>query len=86
MPLVENCFKHVSSYADRINTIVIRCSREGESFLFYTCNSRTPDAPEGGGIGLLNIRKRLELLYPGRHALTTRQTTDHFEAILKLEC
>ena len=86
MPLVENCFKHVSSHADRINTIVIRCSREGNSFLFVTCNSIAPGPPEGGGIGLLNIKKRLELLYPGRHTLTTRQTTDHFEAILKLEC
>ncbi|OJW54445.1 MAG: hypothetical protein BGO55_12220 [Sphingobacteriales bacterium 50-39] len=86
MPLVENCFKHVSSYADRMNTIIIRCSREGESFLFCTRNSIAPDAPERGGIGLLNIRRRLELLYPGRHALTTRQTSDHYEAILKLEC
>lgn len=86
MPLVENCFKHVSAHADRTNTIVIRCTREGESFIFYTCNSIAPGACKGGGIGLLNIRKRLELLYPGAHMLTTRQTTDHFEATLKLKC
>jgi len=86
MPLVENCVKHVSSYADRPNTIIIRCSTEGKSFLFYTCNSIAPGMPEGGGIGLLNIRRRLELLYPGRHTLTTRQTTHRYESTLKLEC
>lgn len=86
MPLVENCFKHVSRHTERGNTITVRCSSEGTQLVFYTCNSILPAAEGEKGIGLENIKKRLELIYPGRHEFITRQTPDHFEAILKLEC
>jgi LytS/YehU family sensor histidine kinase len=36
------------------------------------------------GIGLANIQRRLQLLYPGRHSLSIDATEDYFEVILKL--
>ncbi len=38
-----------------------------------------------GGIGLENVRKRLELLYPGRHTLAVAAGEDTFRVELKLQ-
>ena len=86
MPLIENCFKHVSQWTDRTNEINIECRQENNTFVLITSNSshiandRIP-----GGIGLQNIRKRLELVYPGMHQLITKQSKERFELTLQLE-
>jgi len=85
MPLVENCFKHMSHHADRKNSIALRCSRDGNIFIFQACNTTAGLAGEKG-IGLENVRKRLELVYPGRHEFTTRQSPGYYEVLLKMEC
>ena len=38
----------------------------------------------GTGIGLANVKRRLELLYPGRHRLELQNGNDHFEVNLTL--
>ena len=37
-----------------------------------------------GGLGLHNLRRRLELLYPGRHALTVRTLPGEYAVTLEL--
>ena len=85
MPLVENCFKHVSHFADRPNYIQLSCRKENDRFLFHALNSfdpsRRPDMP---GIGLATTRKRLDLLCGDRYTLTTAAGDDRFEATLQL--
>ncbi len=43
------------------------------------------DEDRAGGIGLVNVRRRLELLYPGRHRLTILNEADLFRVTLALE-
>jgi len=86
MPLVENCFKHVSHYTEQENSITIRCSREGSILMFTTHNTAVAGASGKNGIGLENVKKRLELTYPDRHTFTTLQGTTYYEVYLKLEC
>ncbi len=70
IPFIENAFKHgvkVEAHAD-IN-IIIRCSPDQ---LYFRCDNpifkhEAPD--QKGGIGLDNVKRRLELLYPGKHKL-----------------
>jgi two-component system, LytTR family, sensor kinase len=86
MPLVENCFKHVSGHpvgSGLRNTISIGFVVEGSAFTLRACNS-VGEAVDQGGIGLENMRRRLELVYPGRHGLVIRAGTDLFEAELSL--
>lgn len=67
-PFVENAFKHVSAH--NANTIDIKMEKEGPQFLFSVFNTKedkTSVSP--GGIGLANVQRRLELLYPDKHDL-----------------
>ncbi|MEL7588650.1 MAG: histidine kinase [Prolixibacteraceae bacterium] len=84
---VENAFKHGVSYRER-SFIEIRMDVENGRILFYTKNSigagtHVPD--ENSGIGLENVKKRLNLLFPGHHSLKIGQTSDEFNVALTLE-
>ena len=73
IPFIENAFKHGVSY-QRDSFISIALSREENIIRFRTSNTintGTGETPQpDSGIGLDNVRKRLALLYPGRHELT----------------
>jgi hypothetical protein len=85
-PLVENCFKHVSRWADRDNFITLACSLEAGNFQFRSLNSYDPaKKSEQSGIGLANTRKRLELLCPDRFTLSSAENGGHFETTLILQ-
>lgn len=68
IPFVENAFKHVSAH--NANTIGINMEKEGPLFRFSVFNTKEDKASTTpGGIGLANVQRRLELLYPGKHDL-----------------
>ena len=69
-PLVENAIKHGAD--PRTGRVRIQIeARATEGSLFLTIRDEGPGIREAGdgerGIGLTNIRRRLEMLYPGRH-------------------
>lgn len=73
LPFLENCFKHgVSSQKD--SEILIKMELMGDTVFFETKNHVfpiNPDSPEAkeNGIGLVNTKRRLSLLYPEKHRL-----------------
>ena len=73
-PLVENAFKHVSHFTNKVNEIKISLDKKEQSFECSVVNSVEKTAHEAssvnGGIGLKNLKRRLELLYPGKHHLS----------------
>ena len=88
MPFVENAFKHVSKTPDHVNWIKINVSLEGEKLSYRVSNSisnetKAKDAVEYSGLGLQNVERRLNLLYPGRHELHTQK--DESAYLVKLE-
>ncbi|MDP5170850.1 MAG: sensor histidine kinase [Bacteroidia bacterium] len=87
IPFVENAFKFGISTA-RDSHVYIRLS-EGEGKLqFWVNNSihdvNTPVLDEFGGIGLDNVKKRLDLLYPGRYQLDFGPLGSEFEVTLTI--
>lgn len=85
LPLVENAFKHVSPTDGfiRINSTV----NDGALDFSITNNyeKSTEENRNGdGGIGLANLRKRLQLHYPDRHKLTIDDTGGVYSLHLKL--
>jgi len=88
MPLIENTFKHVlhQNVADKWIRIVL--SVDEKELIFQTSNPLvlSPTTPKiFGGIGLKNVRKRLELLYPYRHELTIYQEDGSFVVTLIID-
>jgi two-component system, LytTR family, sensor kinase len=82
VPFVENAFKHGISMRQK-SWIDIKLHCDGNSLYFSVFNSvhqRTNEDPErnASGIGLENVKKRLELLYPKNHNLTIHQTEREF--------
>lgn len=70
---VENCFKHGSSCDQQRPYIKIILVLENDQICFSSENSKpAADRPlnkERKGIGLANVKKRLEILYPNRYTL-----------------
>ncbi|MCA8829755.1 sensor histidine kinase [Hymenobacter pini] len=81
IPFVENAFKHGVSAREFSRIAVDVLVREGR-LLFTVQNSRfasTGTHDPNSGIGLPNVRQRLNLLYPdGRHQLLLEETSDEF--------
>lgn len=84
---VENAFKH--SQSPHGYQVAIHSRVRGSTLLFTVWNSVDPgEHPEKrtrGGIGLANVRRRLELLYPGKSSLQLDQGKDFFEIRLELQ-
>ncbi|MCS6929996.1 MAG: histidine kinase [Saprospiraceae bacterium] len=87
VPFVENAFKHSKIEDREKGWVSIRLSTGDDHIVFEVENS----LPEGshaknevGGIGLNNVRRQLELLYPDRHTLEIRNEGDRFYVRLHL--
>jgi LytS/YehU family sensor histidine kinase len=88
MPLVENAFKHISHFQDKPNTICIRADKNNNIFSFRIVNTTEPGQEsnelEYGGIGLKNVKRRLDLLYPAEHVLDIINNDGLYTVELKL--
>lgn len=89
IPFVENAFKHGISLQNPSH-IKISLRISGSTVYFDVHNSihiRNEHDPEKGqsGIGLENVRQRLELVYPQQHDLTIRENGKEFFVHLTLE-
>ena len=89
VPFVENAFKHISHFANgRKNEIVIGLSRLNGEMKFAVSNTtegKQAEVQEHGGIGLNNVKRRLELLYPNRHQLLITENNGWFKVGLNLK-
>lgn len=82
---IENAFKHGIAAADGPAFLHLQLSCT-ERQLYFSCeNSFEPGTAGNGGIGLDNLRKRLALLYPGRHVLKTAVKNHTFKAEMQLD-
>jgi sensor histidine kinase YesM len=84
IPFVENAFKH-GDFTGSEHGLAITLSNSSGKTRFHCSNRkgiREKDA--GGGIGLENVKRRLSLLYPGRHSLSIEEDPLRFSVNLEL--
>jgi two-component system, LytTR family, sensor kinase len=90
IPFLENAFKHVAKGKESPSYIRVFFNlTQPDRILFSVRNTKySSPAPGAGpkeGIGLANVRKRLNLLYPLKHELKISDTGDVFEVDLTVE-
>jgi two-component system, LytTR family, sensor kinase len=88
IPFIENAFKHGVSFRED-SFIDIFMATSDNTIIFRSFNSISGSAAgtglESSGIGLNNVRKRLDLLFPGKHDLQLNKTESTFEVLLKIQ-
>ena len=81
-PFVENSFKHGVSKAVKDVWIKISVKSTINELVFEVENNKAPDDQsvhkKNGGLGLENMRRRLDIIYPGRHKLTINSNENTF--------
>ncbi|MEM1135664.1 MAG: histidine kinase, partial [Bacteroidota bacterium] len=90
MPFIENAFKHVSQTNNQINWLKVHLSFVGETLCLQVANSILSKKYKSGnnensGIGLKNVRRRLDLVYPNQYKLETVVTVHDYSIKLEIQ-
>jgi two-component system LytT family sensor kinase len=88
MAFIENSFKYVSNNDATENRVEISFAKLGDELVFRTYNTKEQRINSGikhKGIGINNVKRRLELLYPEKYNLAINDQEENHEVILKLQ-
>jgi len=84
---LENAFKHGVSNSNPKAWVNIAIRLQDKECIYSVENSKTSDQKDNGeksGIGLQNVKRRLELSYPGKHKLVTEEIPGRYLVKLNL--
>ena len=88
IPFVENAFKHGVGFIEN-PTIEIELKDSSKELKFHVANKKGASVnepkDESSGIGLANVKRRLELLYPNNHSLVVKESDLDFEITLTIQ-
>jgi two-component system LytT family sensor kinase len=85
IPFVENAFKHVSRHTDKLNFISINAQLLNGIFVFTVQNtSNEYEVNKSGGIGLQNVRRRLDLVFGEQYKLEIVKSDSLFTSKLEI--
>jgi len=90
IPFVENAFKYVSNCPGKDNFVTVDLNFQDNIFELSVENTMDDDTmmpreKAWGGIGLENVRRRLQLIYDGRHALDISTRDGIFSVLLTIK-
>ncbi|MFD0766164.1 sensor histidine kinase [Mucilaginibacter lutimaris] len=81
---IENAFKHGVAN-DELSPIVLKITLDDGLLNFFIQNKKhAHNRDSSGGIGLANVRRRLDLLYPSKYNLDIRDEADTYTCQLSL--
>jgi sensor histidine kinase YesM len=86
MTFVENIFKHGIDKSLKQNQVTISLVQQNAFLLFKTSNHKVDPEPvnQPGGFGIINLKKRLQMLYEDKFELITSDEGELFIAYLKI--
>jgi sensor histidine kinase YesM len=86
MTFVENIFKHGIDKSRKQNKVTISLVQQDDFLLFKTSNHKAEPEPgdQHGGFGIINLTKRLRMLYGDKFELTIDDKGELFTAFLKI--
>ena len=83
LPLVENAFKH-GVHNETENAFVDISLREEGNVVDFTIANNKSSVKTEPGIGLKNLKDRLQLIYPGRHTFVVSETENVFNVNMQI--
>jgi LytS/YehU family sensor histidine kinase len=85
-PLIENAIKHGVSQASGSVTVRLEAARDGDDLIVLVEDNarRLGEPARGPGLGLKNIRQRLQVLYGSRGVLQTTAREQGFLALVRM--
>ena len=84
VPFVENAFKH-GDFSNGSSGLLMNIYTNDQKLHVHCHNKKSKQQKDsGGGIGLENVKRRLSLLYPGKHVLLVEDKNDSFTINLEL--
>lgn len=84
LPFIENAFKHGDTSQTSTFEINLNCSKSEINFSIKNKISENKRKDRNGGIGISNVKRRLELLFPNQSTLETFTNNNIFNVHLKL--
>lgn len=88
IPFIENSFKHGNIDNPKKGWLQVEVKTLGPILIFKVRNSMPSIAINKdivGGIGVENVRKRLDILYPGRYEMKIDKTETEFGVFLQID-
>ena len=87
LPFVENCFKHGASETLQLSWVKIAIDNQPNLIVIKVENNKNGEnaVPKKEGIGIQNVKRRLDLLYPGKHELKIINGKETFLVILTIQ-
>ena len=86
---VENAFKHSQSSQSSGIKIDVRVKIEDDDKLYFSCKNSFDEGSNvdklDKGIGLQNVKKRLELIYPNAHSLEIKDDNNMYHVDLSID-
>jgi LytS/YehU family sensor histidine kinase len=86
LPFIENAFKHGTSEQLEKPWLSVDISLSQDNLKCKIANSKNPNVTFNKlGIGIENVKKRLEFLYPGKHELKLNDASNFFVVSLWIQ-
>lgn len=86
---IENAFKYVGFNEGKENSIEIKLAYRDDCLVFSCYNTKdsymSAAVANASGLGIANAKRRLELLYPGRHRLDITNGENDYSVTLTLQ-
>jgi LytS/YehU family sensor histidine kinase len=84
IPLIENAFKYGVSTTEKA-AIHIHIQVDAYRLKLRVINTKNPLAHSGNGTGIVNMKRRLELIYSGKFELSLKDTNSEYTIELSLD-
>ncbi|MEO8712434.1 MAG: histidine kinase, partial [Parafilimonas sp.] len=85
IPFIENAFKHLSNFKNQPNIVNVSIKKLDGKIDLRVLNSISGISKSNEGIGLKNVKRRLELIYANKHSLVINKQESCFEVTLSIE-
>jgi LytS/YehU family sensor histidine kinase len=89
IPFIENAFKHCNKTGITVPDVIIAFDTAKLPTLVFKVDNTKEESDRGniivGGVGLENVRQRLNLLYPDKHSLSILDEGDRYRIHLEVD-